>query len=160
MRENLFSPQFIKKVSIAGFVVGSLDIIAAFIDAWFSSRLTPGEILNLIAGAAIGYENAKGGFLMLLLGLLIHFFIAYSFTFLFYLIYPGLKSFFKNNIVIGILYGLFIWAFMRFIILPVFSQIHFHSFKITAAIKPMLILIGAIGIPLSFMMNRMLNKKD
>ncbi len=160
MRENLFSREIIKKVSVAGFIVGSLDIIAAFIDAWFSFRLTPGEILNSIAGAAIGHENAKGGFQMLLLGLLIHFFIAYSFTFLFYLCYPGLRSFFKNNIVIGVLYGLFIWAFMRFIILPAFSQIHFHTFKITEAIKPMLILTGAIGIPLSFMMNRILNKKE
>jgi hypothetical protein len=154
MRENPFSSQYIKKIWIAGLIVGSLDILAAFVDAWISFKLTPGRILTLIAGGAIGYGNAKGGFPLILLGLLIHFFIAYCYTFFFYFICSYLRSLFKNSLVIGILYGLFIWATMRFVILPVFSQVRFEPFDILKAIKPMLILIGAIGIPLSFMMKR------
>jgi hypothetical protein len=43
---------------------------------------------------------------------------------------------------------------MRFIVLPVLSQVEFAPFRIVKALKPMLILIGAIGIPLSLMINR------
>jgi magnesium-transporting ATPase (P-type) len=154
MRKNIFSPPIIKKVLFAGLVVGILDIIAAFIDAWFSFHSKPDEVLNGIAGGAIGKENADGSFFMIVFGLLIHFFIVYSYTFFFYMLYPVIKKAIRSNIVTGILYGLFIWATMRFIILPNLSQVQFAPFKITKAFKPMLILIGAIGIPLSLMMNR------
>jgi len=153
MRENFFSPPLIKKVLVAGLIVGTLDIIAAFIDASLSFHSTPGKVLNGIAGGAIGSENADGSFLMIVFGLLIHFFIVYSYTFSFYFIYPSIKKVIGNNIGIGILYGLFIWATMRFIVLPTLSQVQFAPFKITKAFKPMLILIGAIGIPLSVMMS-------
>jgi magnesium-transporting ATPase (P-type) len=111
-------------------------------------------VLNGIAGGAIGSENANGSFLMIVFGLLIHFFIVYSYTFFLYMGYPILRKVIGNTILIGILYGLFIWATMRFIVLPTLSQVQFAPFKITKAFKPMLILIGAIGIPLSLMMNR------
>jgi len=151
-----FSKLLIKKILLAGLIAGTIDIIAAFIDAWFSFHATPQKVLNGIAGGAIGEENAAGSFLMMIFGLLIHFFIVYSYTFFFYFIYPGLKKIIRSNIVLGILYGLFIWATMRFIILPTLSQVQFAPFKITKAFKPMLILIGAIGIPLSLMMSRII----
>ena len=146
----------IKKVVIAGLIVSVLDIVAAFTDAWLSFNVTPGIVLNGIAAGAIGNENANGSFLTMAFGLLIHFFIVYSYTFFLYLIYPFLKSVFKHNIIIGVLYGLFIWVTMRFIVLPVLSQVEFAPFRIVKAFKPMLILIGAIGIPLSLMMNRII----
>jgi hypothetical protein len=153
MVKGRFSKPLIQKIVIAGLVAGTLDIIAAFIDAWLSFNVTPGKVLNGIAAGAIGKENADGSFFMMAFGLLIHFFIVYSYTFFLYLIYPFLKSVFKFNIIIGILYGLFIWVTMRFIVLPVLSQVEFAPFRIVKAFKPMLILIGAIGIPLSLMIS-------
>jgi magnesium-transporting ATPase (P-type) len=154
MEKGWFSKLLFKKILIAGLVVGILDIIAAFIDAWLSYNVSPGKVLNGIAAGAIGNENANSSFRMIIFGLLIHFFIVYSYTFLFCFIYPALKASLKNNIVIGVLYGLFIWASMRFIVLPVLSQVEFAPFKIVKAFKPILILIGTIGIPLSLMMSR------
>jgi magnesium-transporting ATPase (P-type) len=156
MEKTHFSKHLIKKVLLAGLVAGTIDIIAAFIDAWFSFHATPQKVLNGIAGGAIGEENATGSFLMVVFGLLIHFVIVYSYTFFFYFIYPGSKRIIGNNIVLGILYGLFIWATMRFIVLPALSQVQFAPFRIIKAFKPMLILIGAIGIPLSLMMNKLI----
>ncbi len=148
MNHILKIPQ--KKLMMAGLIVGTLDILAAFADAWFSFHSTPEKVLNGIAAATIGKEIATGSIQFILLGILIHYFIAFSFTFFFWIVYPLLKKYAKNNLLIGILYGIFIWAAMRFLILPLLSQIKFPPFKLIKAIKPMLILIGAIGIPLSF----------
>lgn len=141
-----------RKLLTVGVIAGTLDICAAFIDAWFSFHSTPGKVLNGIAAAAIGKEKATGDIQFILLGLLIHYFIAFSFTLFFWFVYPLLKRYVKNNLIIGILYGIFIWAAMRFLVLPLLSQIKFPPFNLAKAIKPMLILIGAMGIPLSFML--------
>jgi hypothetical protein len=160
MGKGRFSKPLIQKIVIAGLIAGTLDIIAAFIDAWLSFNATPGKVLNGIAAGAIGKENANGSFIMMILGLLIHYFIVYSYTIFLYFIYPFLKSAIKNKIVIGIVYGLFIWVTMRFIVLPVLSQVEFAPFRIVKAFKPMLILIGAIGIPLSLMMSKILKSPN
>ncbi|HTQ27275.1 MAG TPA: hypothetical protein VMI35_04070 [Puia sp.] len=141
----------LKKIAIAGLIVGSLDITAAFVDAWFTSHVSPGKVLTGIAAATLGSENAGTGIYPIALGLLIHFFIAYSYTFFFYLVYPSLKNLFNNTWLIGIVYGVFIWASMRFLVLPTLSKIQFSPFVWSKAIKPMLILVFAIGIPLSLM---------
>jgi uncharacterized membrane protein YagU involved in acid resistance len=147
----------VKKIVIAGLIAGTLDITAAFIDSWISFKINPGKVLHGIAAGAIGKDNATDSFFIMALGLLVHFFIVYSYTFFLYLIYPFLKSVFNHNIIVGVLYGLFIWLTMRFIVLPVLSQVEFAPFRIVKAFKPMLILIGAIGIPLSVMMSRIIN---
>ncbi len=143
-----------KKVLLAGIIVGSLDITSACTDAWLTSHSTPAKILTGIAAAATGSSTTFSATGMILLGLLIHFFIAMSFTFFFYFIYPALKRILKNNILIGVLYGIFIWTSMRFIVLPVLSQIQFKAFNIMNAAKATLIIICAIGLPLSFIMRK------
>lgn len=146
--------QIALKVFLLGLFAGTLDIIAAFIDAYVSYGSFPGIVLNGITTAAVGYSPGLPYSINALLGLGIHLFIAQGFTMLFYCCYPFIKKMLRNDWLIGILYGIFIWAFMRFVILPAFSHIKFTDFEIRKAIKPAMILVIAIGLPLSFLTKR------
>jgi uncharacterized membrane protein YagU involved in acid resistance len=146
----------LKYVLAAGIFVGGLDIIAAFVDAWFSFHSTPTRVLAGIATAVTGNSSFTGEVGMIMLGLVIHFFIAVIYTFFFYFIYSFIKRFLKAGIIIGIAYGLFIWASMRFIVLPLLSHAQFKPFNIAKAFKPMLILIAAIGLPLAWMIPKII----
>jgi hypothetical protein len=139
-----------KKIFLIGLLVGSFDCIAAFIDAWLSSHTTPDRVLKYIASAALGNEALPGGLPVALLGLAFHFFIALSFTFLFYFAHPYLKRIFRYKLLIGFFYGLFVWSFMRFIVLP-FTMLHLQPVLPAKAIKAILILVVAMGLPLAYL---------
>jgi len=143
-----------KKLLFAWLLAGSLDILAAFADVWFTYHADPDKVLIAITRGAFGKEFDAGHFPMMLLGLGIHFVIAGSYTLFFYFVYRFLKNTFHYELLIGFLYGIFTWGTMRFLVLPLLSQVQLDPFQWTAAIKPALILVGTIGIPLSFFMKR------
>ena len=147
----------IKKILAAGLIVGSLDILSAIIDTWVSYKWTPDKVLKYIAGAAFDKTAFSETFLVVA-GLIFHYLIAMGFTFLFYFIYPPLKKLFRYNLVIACLYGIFMQAFMRFLLLPL-TRLQLNPFDIGKQIKPTLILTVAIGIPLTLLMQRMYKKQ-
>ena len=146
-----------KKILAAGLLVGSLDILSAIIDTWVSYKWTPDKVLKVIAGAAFDKTGFSESFLVVA-GLVFHYLIAMGFTFLFYFVYPTLKKLFRYNLVIAFLYGIFMQAFMRFLLLPL-TRLQLKPFDISKQIKPTLILIVAIGIPLTLLMQRIYKKR-
>jgi hypothetical protein len=150
----------IKKISLAtillsGLLVGTLDILSAFVDFYISRGKNPTVILNYIAGAAVD-KTTSAGTGGALIGLLFHYTIAFSFTFLFFWLYARVNWLSKNWIVTGIVYGLFIWVMVNQVILrftnltvPPISKI--DPMK---ALKAALILICMIGLPLSYIAYR------
>ena len=141
----------IKRIVIAGLIAGSLDIISACLDAWLSTGTAPEKVLRFIAGAAFGKEAATGNFLMPAAGLAFHFIIAMSFTFLFYFIYPSMKKILQYKLAIAVVYAIFMWATMRFLVLPL-SLLHLSPLILWKVVKAVLILTAAIGLPLTFLM--------
>lgn len=133
----------------AGLLVGSLDILAAFIQFYIRTHHNPQRILLYIASSVFGKEAYEGKGIMIVWGLIIHFMVAYAFTVFLFIIYPVLFQRI-NKIAAGILYGIFIWVVMNMLILPmtkvsVAKQIHAEQI-----IAGMLILVVAVGIPLTF----------
>jgi len=100
----------------------------------------------------------SGGTDMILMGLLFHFIIAFSFTMLFYWLYSKLKVMQANRILTGILYGIFIWVVMNRLVLPI-ANTPSLPFKLDKAVKAMLILICMIGLPLSFIMHKYFSQR-
>jgi uncharacterized membrane protein YagU involved in acid resistance len=150
----------VKKISLAtillsGLLVGTLDILSAFVDFYISRGKNPTVILNYIASAAVD-KTTSAGTSGALLGLLFHYVIAFAFTFFFFWLYSKTDLLSKNWIVTGILYGLFIWIIVNQVVLrftnltvPPISKI--DPMK---ALKAALILICMIGLPLSYIANR------
>ena len=107
----------------AGLVAGSMDITAACIHAYLRNGTTPEQILRGIAGGAFGKEAAANGNMMIVWGLLFHFLIAISFTFFFFLLAKMIPSLVRYPIFIAIIYGAFVWVFMRYFVFFYFSII-------------------------------------
>jgi hypothetical protein len=146
----------IKKISLStillsGLLVGTLDILAAFVDFYIAKGKNPLVILNGIASAGVD-KTTSAGTSGALIGLLFHYIIAFSFTFLFFWLYPRVSWFSKNWIVTGIIYGLFIWLMTTQVILR-FTNLTIppiDEIDIKKASKAALILICMIGLPLSY----------
>jgi uncharacterized membrane protein YagU involved in acid resistance len=65
-----------------------------------------------------GKKAFTGGSSMAIWGAIFHYMIGISFTLLFFLVYTTLIKFLKNKVLIGILYGVFIWVVMNLMVLP------------------------------------------
>ena len=142
----------VKWVALTGLLAGILDISAAFIRFKIKSPdKDPMIILNYIASAVFGKEAYTGGAMMQVWGALFHFTIAMLFIIFFYLIYRALKLNKVNAILMGIIYGAFVWAVMNRIVVPMtlIPKKPFHFTKESAI--QMGILMVCIGMPASLM---------
>ena len=139
----------VKTIALIGLLVGSLDITAACIQVYIMRGTSPEIVLRYIASGAFGKAAFSGGWGMPMAGLLFHFIIAYSFTTLFFLLYPSLKIMSKSVVATAIVYGIFIFVVMNLLIVPL-TKIPASTFHLDKALMATAILIVAIGLPLSF----------
>ena len=146
------------KILQAGLIAGTLDILSAFIYYFIKSGKTNFLIIfKFIASAIFGKEATAGGRRMILYRLrhalcdriCIHFF--------FFWLYPKVNVMSKNRLVTAIAYGLFVWALMNLVVVPL-SRIAHRPFDYVNAMINMGILIICIGLPLSFMANAYFKK--
>ena len=140
---------FFTTILWSGFLVGWLDILAAFINTYLAAHIGPVFVLRFIAAGLFGREAFNGGKEMAAYGMLIHFFIAYAFTILLYALYGKFKILGKYWIVTGIVYGILIWLIMNLIVVPMtlLPKGHFQPQQVAIG---MAILIAVIGLPLSY----------
>lgn len=148
MKNNLW-----KIIGLSGLLVGSLDITAALIQFYIKTGKNPLIVLKYIASAILGKEAFSGSSGVAAFGLLLHFIIAFGWTIFFFWIYPRLKLKKWNKILTGFLYGIFVWAMMTRVIVPL-TKVNAASFDWKQAGIAALILIFAIGLPLSFIAAR------
>jgi hypothetical protein len=135
-----------------GLIVGTLDIVSAFVDYYIATGKNPLAVLPYIASGAFGDSALSGGAGMMIAGLFFHYIIAYSFTIFFFWLYPRASFFSINRILTGIGYGIFIWLVMNLVVVQLSAAPHspIPAMKPLKILKSMGILIFMIGLPLSF----------
>ena len=148
MKKNL-TTEIIK----TGVLAGSLDILFAFVNAWWSAGIAPGRVLRFVASGLIGANAFSGPQTIMLLGLIIHFVIAFFWTALFFLLYPKISGIVRHKVFQAILYGIVIWMIMNLAVLPM-SRVPASNFRWSVALKGMLILMIAIGLPVAHFAGR------
>lgn len=145
---------FFASALTAGLLAGALDIIAACIHAYLARETQPDQVLRFIASGAFGKDAANGN-MMIVWGLLFHFLIAISFTFFFFLLARMIPSLVKYPVPVAIIYGIFVWLFMRYIVLNYISTIKIRPIEgQEATINAIIaagILIICIGLPNAFL---------
>ncbi|MEP7164440.1 MAG: hypothetical protein ABI741_07095 [Ferruginibacter sp.] len=137
----------------AGLLAGALDISFALVQYYLKTGKDPANVLRFVASGIFGKAAFAGGNTMALYGLLFHFAIAFTWTILFFLLYPKIPFLKKNIIVTAVIYGLLVWLAMNRIVLPL-SAAPSLPFNIKQALIAMLILMIAIGLPLSILAKR------
>ena len=141
---------FIAAVLKTGLIAGTLDILAAMTSAYIQRGMSPEKLLQYVASGLFGTDAFSGGTTMAITGLVMHFMIAISWTLLFYLLYPRLSILRKNKILVGVIYGAFVWVMMNRVILP-FTAIPKSPFNPVSAVVGMVILMLMIGMPNAFL---------
>lgn len=142
--------RFFKSVLLTGLFVGTTDLIAAYVTQWIKTGNFADKMLHYIAGGALGLETAiAGGNGIAFLGLIFHYFIALSFTLLFFAIFPKLRILSFNKYLVGMLYAVFVSTVMSHIILPL-SALPNNPFSLSHAIVGWLTLGVVLGIPIVY----------
>ena len=141
------------KILQAGLIAGTLDILSAFLYYYIKTGKTNfSAIFKFIASGIFGKDAGAGGTAMILAGFILHYTIAFAFTIFFFWLYPKVIVMSKNRVVTAIVYGLFVWALMNLVVVPLSNTVH-RPLKIEGALINMGILIVCIGLPLSLMAN-------
>jgi len=141
-----------RAIVVTGLIVGTLDILSAFIIAlWRGSTVT--RLLQFIASGLLGPQAFQGGAATAILGLALHFFIAFTLVAVFYAASRRLSFVRQHAVSAGIIYGLIVFAVMNLIVLPLSAAKPRHS------VSGDLIQIGihmfVIGLPTSLLVRRL-----
>ncbi|PYF72822.1 hypothetical protein [Pedobacter nutrimenti] len=154
-----FSATILFNVLSLGLLVGSFDIATQLIKYFISTGKNPVIIFKYISSGISGPGAITDqGTNVILMGLLLHYGIAMSFTILFCLLYYRIKWMSAHKIPTGVIYALFIWSVMNLIVVPL-SQTPKGPFNVLHALTELLILILMIGLPLSFLTGRIVPVK-
>ena len=139
-------------------VAGILDIIAAFVQAYLLKGVTPGIVLKYIASGVAGSTAFTGGIPFMLLGLLVHFFIAFCCSISFFFLYPRVKGLQKNVLLNAFIIAIVAWLLTTQVIVPL-SRIHQGPFNLAAVSLAVLILYCCIGLPIAYFTRQFYKRK-
>lgn len=136
-----------------GLIAGTLDIVAACVSAWLRGGTTPLRVLQFIASGLLGPSSFSGGTKTALLGLALHFLIATVATIVFYFFSRKWLFLVERPIIAGLLYGIPVYAFMNFVVIP-FSRVAQRPATVSGRIIGLLIIMFFIGLPIALIVRR------
>jgi hypothetical protein len=147
-------------ILLACLLVATLDMSGALV-VWtiILKKVTATQILQGIASGVFADDAFSGDPSMAWFGILFHYIIASSFTIFYFLIYPYVPFLRKQRILSGLLYGVFVWAFMNYAVLP-FSHVRMSPFRLSSAMISAAILMVCIGLPVSWLTSRYYDGKS
>lgn len=137
-------PKLLRPILIGGLVAGVFDLITAFITfGWGVPRA--------IASGLLGARALQGGIGTWILGVVLHFVIAFGAASI-YCLSTGKLEFLKPHFfVCGLFYGIAIFLVMNLIVLPL-SAVPFKvgPFTVHGLIQGLLVHMFLIGLPIAF----------
>jgi len=136
-----------------GLIAGTLDICAAFLTAWLRAGVTPVRVLHFVASGLIGAAAFNGGAKTAILGLALHFLIATSATVVFYLASRKWLFLIEHPVNFGLLYGILIFLFMNFVVLPL-SAVAQRPITLSGFTINILIIMFCVGLPIALIVRR------
>ena len=141
-----------KAISIAGLTCGALDISAALV-VYGLMGSKPLRLLQGIAGGILGPRTYSGGTSTALLGLTLHFVIAFGAATVFFLASRVVPLLLNHAVVSGVLYGIAVYFFMNRLVVQLSAATKF-PFSIKMMLIGVIIHIFCVGIPISLSIRR------
>jgi hypothetical protein len=134
-------------IAVGGLIAGSLDLTQACI-------LFGAKIPLVIAAGLLGRQALHGGIPTYLLGVLLHFFIAFSATAIYYAASRTLVFLKEHPLVCGLFYGAAVEVVMGYIVLPLSALHERGPYELHDVIQGLLVHMVAVGLPISFSVRR------
>ena len=111
-------PRALDTIVFGGLTAGALDILDAFGVSLINGN-APVRVLHAIASGVLGRSAYQGGARAAALGLALHFLIAFGAATVYFLASLRLPIVVRRPVVCGVLFGLMVWAFMYYGVLPI-----------------------------------------
>jgi hypothetical protein len=135
-----------RAVASAGLIAGILDITSAFVIAGLKGTGSI-RMLQGIASGLLGARSFEGGLATAGLGLAIHFLIAFTAASVFYAASRRLTFLTQQAVISGLLYGIAVYVFMYWIVVPLAFVSARHS--ISRDVIAVIVHMTLIGLPIS-----------
>jgi len=130
-------------IIVGGLIAGTLDLTQACI--LFGARIP-----LVIAAGLLGRTALHGGVPTYILGVLLHFLIAFSVTAIYYAASRRLDFLIEHWLVCGLFYGIAVELVMNLIVLPL-SALHARGpYKLRDLLLGLIVHMIVIGLPVSF----------
>src|SRR5229473_5730651 len=134
-------------IAVGGGIAGTLDLLQACI-------LFGWDIPLVIAGGLLGRQAFHGGAGTYVLGVFLHFFIAFSAAAIYYAASRRLGFLKEHPLVCGLFYGIAVELVMSYIVLPL-SALHARGpYKLHDVLQGLLVHMVVVGLPISFSVRR------
>jgi hypothetical protein len=147
--------EVIQAILLGGLAVGVLDISDAILFTWFRGGSAT-RMLQGIASGLLGPASFQGGPATAALGLVLHFLIATGATTVFVFASLRAPALLERPFVWGPVYGLIVYAVMRFVVLPL-SLVRMQPFAFNIGFANLIFAhIFLVGIPIALVASRVL----
>jgi hypothetical protein len=134
-------------IAVGGAIAGALDLTQACI--LFGARIP-----LVIAGGLLGRQALQGGVGTYVLGVFLHFFIAFSAAAIYYAASRTLSFLKEHALVCGLFYGAAVELVMNLVVLPL-SALHARGpYTLHDLIRGLLVHMVVVGLPISFSVRR------
>lgn len=144
MRET----SLLKPILIGGAIAGTLDQTSAFITMGWN---VPRNVAAGLLGPQVIHSTGAG---VWILGLALHFFIAFSAAAIYCLASRKLAFLKKHWLICGLFYGIAVYLVMYGIVMPL-CAFHFHGpYTSDAIVKGVVVHMLLIGLPIAFSLRR------
>jgi uncharacterized membrane protein YagU involved in acid resistance len=136
-----------------GLLAGGLDLLDAIVFFGLRSGIGPRQILQSIASGLLGPAAFTAGWPTAALGLVLHFFIALTAAFVYYLASLRWPVLIRRAAPMGILFGIAVYFFMQDIVLPL-SAVRRNPFSLPVFLNGITIHALGIGLPIALAVRR------
>jgi hypothetical protein len=140
-------PPAFKAILYGGLAVGVLDGLAAVILTSLRGG-SPTRMFQTIASGLIGRASLEGGWATILLGVSLHFLIAFIWAMIYYGASLKLPALIRRTLICGPIYGVVVYFAMQIIVLPL-SAIRKPPFFFAAPLQGIIVHILCVGLPIA-----------
>jgi hypothetical protein len=141
-------PSLTLPIVVGGAVAGTFDLTAAFV---FYGPSVP----RSIAGGLLGRQAMHGGLGTYILGIFLHYFIAFTAAAIYCLASRWLPFLIDHFLVCGLFYGIAIYLVMKFIVLPLCAYHAMGPYQYRDLVQGLLVHMLIIGLPISLALRRL-----
>lgn len=147
----------LRTIVVGGITVGVLDCLAATINAGFKG-VTFAQVWQYVASGLLGRDSYNHGWKTVFLGLLIHFFIAFSATTVYYAASRRFPILVRQAVLCGTLYGIVVYFVMGYVVTPL-SAAQKIPFSVASMLTGIFIHIFCVGLPIALIVRRFAGKQ-
>jgi hypothetical protein len=153
-------PRALQVILCGGLVAGTLDLTAACVTSWLRAGVSPVRVMQSVASGLLGAASYTGGAKTAVLGVALHFLIATTATVVFYFASRSLKFMVARPVIAGLLYGVAVYVFMNFVVLPLSAFPQRAAPPLSGRIIGMLIIMFCIGLPIALITSRVTQPRE